>query len=597
MRVWLGCLLMALLGIAGAVRAQESPTYTLRTSTNLVVLDVVVTGADGKPVHGLDVKSLVVKEDGKTQSIRSFTEHTAAEVKPMRPAPKLAAGIFTNFAAAADGPVNVVLLDMLNTPLRDQAYAREQIQKYLEHVPEGTRVAIFGLGNSLVLLQGFTSDPAVLKLAMARKNAVQGSSQLDDPLGGGGGGTGEAGIADNIADMGTSPDIAEAVANAQQFQADTQSFQMQLRAQITLDGLNELARYLSNLPGRKNLIWFSGSFPASVLPNADVANGFATMQSAEQEFRETMDLLARNQVALYPVDARGLQTTDTFNAANGNQKYARDPQAMGKDIAKFNMEKEQTSQSMLQAARATGGEAFLNTNGLTAAIAKAVNDGSNYYTLTYSPANKVYDGRYRAIEVSAPGKNVTLNYRRGYYSDDPAKPVTVGTKAAPVADLAAKSAMTRSLMRGAPPATQIEFTVQVRPATGVAEDSAAAGNEVLVPQKKFVRYTVDFAVDPAAFVFDASASGFQDGIQFVAFVYDSQGTLVTRTGSVLHANLSPQVHADFLRHPLSYNLDISAPETGAYFLRLAVQDLNSQKVGAIEVPLEAVRKLAAVGAR
>ena len=35
----------------------------------------------------------------------------------------------------------------------------------------------------------------------------------------------------------------------------------------------------------------------------------------------------------------------------------------------------------------TGGQAFYNTNGLTQAVQKAIENGSNYYTLTYSPNN------------------------------------------------------------------------------------------------------------------------------------------------------------------------------------------------------------------
>ena len=59
------------------------------------------------------------------------------------------------------------------------------------------------------------------------------------------------------------------LANLQQFEAEQQSFQLQLRARYTLDALNQLARYMSALPGRKNLIWFSGSFPVNILPDAD----------------------------------------------------------------------------------------------------------------------------------------------------------------------------------------------------------------------------------------------------------------------------------------------------------------------------------------
>ena len=47
----------------------------------------------------------------------------------------------------------------------------------------------------------------------------------------------------------------------------------------------------------------------------------------------------------------------------------------------------------------TGGTPFYNTNGLTQAVQKAIRNGSNYYTLTYSPNDTVWDARFRAIKV------------------------------------------------------------------------------------------------------------------------------------------------------------------------------------------------------
>ena len=82
--------------------------------------------------------------------------------------------------------------------------------------------------------------------------------------------------------------------------------------------MNALAHYLSGFPGRKNLIWFSGSFPFSVLPNADIPDPFAVMGDLSEEFRDTTSLLTRSQVAVYPVDARGL-----FNPAHVRPVPAR----------------------------------------------------------------------------------------------------------------------------------------------------------------------------------------------------------------------------------------------------------------------------------
>ncbi|RSL19415.1 VWFA-related protein [Edaphobacter aggregans] len=607
-------LLLALL-TGGVLSAQETPqqaiptgttqndhpAYTLHTSTNLVILDVVVSSPNGHPVHDLQAKDFVVSEDGRPQQVRNFQQHAmpvTGHDDSMAP-PKLAPGLFTNFTTShGDGPANVLLLDMLNTPLRDQTYARQQIQDYLNHAPDGTQVAIFGLSNRLAILQGFTSDTRLLKAALSRKNATKGSSLLNDPLGGGtGGGPGESSVSDALADMGTTPDILEAVANAQQFEAESETYQFQQRAQITLDALNELARYLANIPGRKNLIWFSGSLPINILPNGNTNNGFASMGNWEAEFRETTDLLVRSQVSLYPIDSRGLTNSSVYSAAGSGRKYARDPTIAGKDEAKFDAQRAGENDTMLQTAHDTGGRAFINTNGLSAAVAEAIEHGSSYYTLTYLPANKNWDGLYRKIEVAVPGKNYTLSYRRGYYADDPSTPASLSSHgvAAMPEDAAAKSLITRTMVRGSPVPTQIIFTVRVRPETGTAESEALAGNELAAanPEARppFTHYAVDFALNARDISFSQSNGLLHGAFEFVIFVYDANGALVNRVGSTLHADLKPAVYMDFLHHPLSYNQDISVPRKGDYFLRVAVHDLNSDRVGAVEVPVDSVKNL------
>ncbi len=78
------------------------------------------------------------------------------------------------------------------------------------------------------------------------------------------------------------------------------------RVTDTLSAMNQLARYLSGMPGRKNLIWLSGSFPLNFLPNQASANHGASAVMFQQKLHETTNLLAASQVAIYPIDSRGL---------------------------------------------------------------------------------------------------------------------------------------------------------------------------------------------------------------------------------------------------------------------------------------------------
>ena len=56
----------------------------------------------------------------------------------------------------------------------------------------------------------------------------------------------------------------------QQFNAGHDSFSHNLRVQYTLSAFDQLARYLSGMPGRKNVMWLSGSFPVAVMPEPDL---------------------------------------------------------------------------------------------------------------------------------------------------------------------------------------------------------------------------------------------------------------------------------------------------------------------------------------
>src|ERR1022692_2546304 len=83
---------------------------------------------------------------------------------------------------------------------------------------------------------------------------------------------------------------------------------MAMRVQYTLNGFDLLARYLVGIPGRKNVIWFSGSFPLNIEPNVNEQDPNDSVVRNDEEVRKTDNLLTRAQVAVYPVDARGVMT-------------------------------------------------------------------------------------------------------------------------------------------------------------------------------------------------------------------------------------------------------------------------------------------------
>jgi VWFA-related protein len=586
----------------------QSGVATLRAGTQLVIVDVVVTDKNQKPIHGLKASDFTLTEENAPQIVKHFEEHTAltpADATKFPAMPKFPPGVFTNFTPEpVNGAVNLLLLDALNTPLKDQAYVRLQLLVYLNATPPGTRIAIFGLTNQLTILHGFTSDPGILKAVMSSKLGKN-SPLLQDAVGGSGI---QNSIADDLEDMNIPGLSPETIANMRQFEAQQQSFQLQLRVKYTLDAMNQLARYLSSIPGRKNLIWFSGSFPISVLPDStgNLPDPFAVVADNEKEFRDTVNLLARSQVAVYPIDARGLTSAPVFDAST-SRNYAKPGSGiarMTQDLNKFSTDTNAEHDTMSQMAEATGGHAFYNTNGLTQAVATAINDGSNFYTLTYTPANPARDGKFRKIKVQLAHSGVNLAYRHGYYADDPDKAPSPTIKDQPskVADSAVTAAapsrlqaMRVAMMRGSPTPTEIIMKVAVLPAgPSTQTEDAPAPNNILSEKVHgpFHRYSVSYAIQPSDITFLRAPDGqIHAAFELVIFVYNPEGVLVNRIVNQLHiASPLDEIKKNVARG-IQYRQEISAPAKGEYFLRIVVHDLTRDRLGAVEVATSEVKNL------
>ena len=591
--------------------AQQSPKTavpTLHAGTQLVVVDVVVTDKNHNPVHGLQQSDFTLTEENAPQAIKHFEEHTAltpADATKFPPMPKMPPGLFTNFTPEpVNGAVNLLLLDALNTPLKDQMFVRHQLLAYLNAAPPGTRIAIFGLTTRLTILQGFTSDPALLK-AVASASMGKNSPLLQDSVGGGGI---QNSVADDMEDSGVDATI---IANVRQFDAQQQSFQLQLRAKYTLDAMSQLARYLSSIPGRKNLIWFSASFPISILPDttSTLPNPFAVMADSEDEFRDTVNLLARSQVAVYPIDARGLFNSEIFSAAT-TRNYTRNPSRMNQDLTKFSSDTASEHATMQEMADATGGHAFYNTNGLAQAVAAAITDGSNFYTLTYTPTNQNRDGKFRKIKVQLARQGSTLAYRHGYYADDPDKgpPKLEGQASKPaVTDAAvtfgaptAMQSLRSAVMRGSPTPTEILFKVAVLP-TGPptqVEDTPASGN-ILVDKAHgpFRRYSVSYAISPSDITFLRTSDGkIRANFEIAVFVFNPEGLLVNSVTSDLHIGATLDEIKTNVAKGIQYHQEISAPIKGEYFFRIVIHDIPRNRFGAVEIATSQVKNLPPVAA-
>ena len=587
--------------------AKAAPAETLHEGTQLVIVDVVVQDSKGHAVHGLTRDNFMLTEQKKPQTIRNFEEHSAtADQKPGPPVRPMPPGTFTNYTPVPpDSTLNVLLIDALNTPMQDQMYVRQQLLDYVKHARPGVRVAVFGLTNRLIMLQGFTADPAVLRAAVEHHLISHASTLLDDPVGGG---TGPEKLSDVMQDAAPAAGdaiFAQTLAAVQQFEAEESALQTKMRIQYTLDAFNTLGHYLAAFPGRKNLIWFSGSFPLQIEPDPTLNDPFAAMADSNQEFRETTNLLTMAQTSVYPVDARGLMTPPVFNASNAT-KYGQNPARFTADSQKFIQSQMEEHMTMAQMASDTGGHAYYNTNALSDAAAKAIDAGSNYYTLTYSPTDKKWNGSYRSIHVDLTGTAAMsyskLEYRHGYYADDPRQPLKKGelatnttTTPAQLEDHAREAYTSAAISRGAPALSDILFKVRVLPLTGKNEDTLAPGNRpdpngrMKAPYRTFA---VDYVALPGDFSMTPQSDGRRTGeVEFMTMVYDVDGRVLNLLDKVISLDLDPATYKEFESNPVRYQLQVSAPVKQESFMRLIIRDVPANHYGVVEIPTAEVGHL------
>ncbi len=579
-------------------------TTTLHTGTQLVVVDVVVLDKNKQPIHALKAEDFALLEDGASQVFKNFEEHVAAPAneKPVV-LPKLPAGMYTNYTGLTNtGPLNVLLLDRLNTGMEDQSRMDKEIHDFISSMQPGARMAIFGLTDTkLLMLQGFTADPAILKAAINSKGpgkSMTASALVDDKVGGNG-------LNNNLAPSqvldqatqasGQDPnDMGEAIAMMQEFEQRNAAVQAQLRTTYTLDALSSIAHYLASFPGRKNMLWFSGSFPVNVMPdlNKKGYSQFSGTTNSDKKFFDTMATLSRSQVAVYPINVAGLQNAAMFNAGTVttgtglNSRTSPTGTTTQQDLYTDTDARVNANATMFSMADSTGGKAAVDTNGLKQAIADDVANGANYYTIAYSPSNPNWDGTFRKIQVKLKESGYNISYRKGYFADNPYGKMDVAVTGTP-----ASRAMMQALAHGGPAPSQLVFTARVQPVSETTETTLAPDNHlgktpVAAPYK---RYQTDVVFGPEQVKFSQTPDGHHHAtLEFVACVYNADGVLVNSVGKTLNADIIPAAYAQFEKQGVPYHMEVSVPVKGEYFIRVAMHDVGADQVGAIEVPVKAL---------
>jgi len=542
-----------------------APAPTVRVFSNEVVVDIDVTDAKGDPIHGLTRANFTVLEDGRPMTARSFREHRSDQpdaAAPTNPAATpLPPNTFTNIAPPETvHPLNILLLDSLDTPIATQSMVQKQMVDFVDKLAPGTRVAVFGLSatGQLSMLQGFTTDQDLLKKALKSKVLGMQVPSLED--------TGQDTNNDPASmDFPQAPNARAKVTAPPQPKVDltVECNHAGARVQYTSNAFAQIARYVSGMPGRKNLIWYSGGFPERMRDK----QGTICYDSRE-DMSSADDLLERSHVTVYPVDPRALDI-------------------LAKNDPTSRIVRLQANEHLYMEAIAnqTGGKTFYNNNDLAAAAIQAVTAGSNYYTITYTPTNQNWDTRHRSISVKVDQPDLTLVYKNGYNAVPPGAPTTMGGRPVEKA-----TPLQSAMMRGALQPTQVLFDVRVAPASAT-ESALPPGNNADPKMKPpYRRLTLSYSIDINGIQFDPSTDGNYHGqFEYAINVYDSgDGKLINSSVMSAKPALPPAVYQSMLTSGAKLHQDIDIPAKGEYVLRIGVHDLTSDRVGALEIPTSSI---------
>jgi VWFA-related protein len=505
---------LALLLFVGGQSASDDPV--IRTSTRLVQVNVVVHDKNG-PVSGLTKNDFFLTDRGRPQTISVFSAESTRE-SPLREHP-LPPNTFSNRASErhnSSPSVTVVLLDKLNTRFEDQARANRQFIKFLRSFDTADRIAIYTLGQSLRVLCDFTDSSQLQRILAKYRGAVSTDFSTAEPD------AANTGIADFDAALDAA---SEKLADATNID----------RARKTLDAFVSIANHVADLPGRKNLIWVTGSLPFSL------ASAARTLNYAS--------------VAVYPVDARGLVGMPRVQSAvtPSNVKAGRNT-----IIPSFRPSGLDTMQEL---AEQTGGRAFNNTNDLSGAIHMALDDSLIAYTLGFYPDSNTLDGKFHDLKVSVRRAGVDARYRKGYFA---------------FKDTRASEKQSLSNLLTA-------FGSPLESATLPLEAMVERANRVK-PNLLRIRWTVDVHNLQLA-----HNGALRTGAINIFFIQqDSAGKELDRVQDAFDIRLTDDNYEEYRKSGMIFHNDVQSKD-GLATLRIVLADRSNAAVGSLIIPMSQVK--------
>lgn len=529
---------------------QASADSPVRVMTRLVQISVIVNDKRGNPIVGLTQRDFSVFDNKSEQQIQVFSADknpaTGAREATVPP------NTFTN--RLEDGneiprSVTVILLDALNTDAADQALARAQVFKALRDLGPHEPVALYWLGDELHILHEFSTDSAVLRGVMAefkpKTSRELANSEVGDPS------------LNNPNPSTPAGNVSEREAFRRTFDQRVANQSSKSRVRITVGALIAIANHLSSVKGRKNLVWISGSFPINLGYNSfDLDWSNDTGESFKEEVEKAARALANANMAVYPVDARGLQSSVTGAATDTLGEHIGDPTDSDSHLPTRDLPGSTGTMKLL--ASRTGGKAFYGTNDIAGAIRQAIDDSRVTYTLGFYPQGINWDGSFHRIRVRVHAVGAEVHAREGYFAFPETSPRTAASDRALIGQVAASGL----------PATGITLRVQV-------QGKEASGVQTLIVQP---------SLDLRGIEMQSKDDHWKGALQFAFVQLDQSGQVVQSDEVTFQLNLDAATYSKVMKTGVADSREVRVA-ANATDLCVITLDLSNGNMGSVYVQI------------
>ena len=521
--------------VCAAMLAQDQPSPTFKTNTNLVIVNVAIKDKSGKAIEDLKKEQFTLLEDGKPQQIAVFElqrlngetlpaleapaptlkTRGPAETKPtpMEPPPPVKAD------QLKDRRLIAMFFDLSSMQPAEQIRARDAAVKFIDtQMTASDMVSIMTLTNELRVVQDFTNDRETL-LSVIQSLRVGDSSEL-------------AALAATGADP--TDDSGE-------FTADDTEFNI-FNTDRKLSALEDATRKLAPFPEKKALVYFSSGIGKTGVDN-------------QSQIRATVNAAVRANVSFYPIDARGLVAIPpagdaTVASPKGTGVFTGSTQTSAR--TSFH----DTQDTIYTLAADTGGKALLDSNDLTLGIKAVQTDISSYYVLGYYSANPAQDGKYRhvTVKVASLPESAKIDYRKGYYAAKVWGKMNSSDKERQLED-----ALTLD-----DPFTDLPLAMEV--------DYFQTGRD---------KYFVPITVRISGSSLDLSPKSTTD-LDFIGQIRDLHGKLLGGVRDEIKLKLTEENAAQLAQRHVEYDTGVTLPP-GDYNLRFLARENQNGKMGTFEM--------------